>query len=958
MYDAKNSDTSDMVQMLFSLRFKAQLRRTRPELTAGLEEAVASAAVNAGGKMSAGRRMQAALFDGKSLGFWLDMLVLVEAVVTALDAAGADVYGYSLVLGLAEREFPERLCRFLAEAGGGVFLDPAAREGLSPYAVLEGPEVWTAGRYSPAKAGRLGGAGFFRLKGLKSFASDSGKFFPLREAALRSLRQGGGASASPRRNVLLAGPAFSGKRGAVYRYCAELSGQAPPLVVRFGSPGAGGLAPLADAWTPQIRAFVEAAALPPRDSAPLPGSRLPPPELSRTSAPPDEELNGLWELLFRERLRDECGDFVLRNARRFFGLLLESYAAAAEKRGLAPLMVLENVHHAEARGADVLIEVYLGLDKTRRFLVLGTCGDKPNDTLFRKWERVFPRLVKLSAGDFTPFRMPEMPLELWEIAYAFLLLGRYFPAGLFPRLFEEEDKNPGMISRALSLLAALGLIDTPLDPRPRIKNFASQAEKALGGRAERVRALVRRRIAAWVEERRLSPCFRLLGILSELGGDAELGDELILQAITSDLAGETCGGIERARDTGLWESLAGRERAGAGMYVFETMRALLTGGEGEIRAAFGGPPPECGASPVFKAQILANLAAFHLGLRDTASALETVKEAILLSQGKHKLCLPQSYRLFALVHLSKQQTGETIDYLGFAMENAEKSGNYHELGIAAYYAAAAQFLFGNISRGVRLALRAREQALAAGRPDWADRASFLQGRFAFETGRYQEALDIFEGIRKNPFDGTSPEKERLLSAWAYRARVYFQNPLCPKPESGGGDAALFEVEAAYLSGNFRKTVELSGALSNPHAEENFLFTEQPDWRSGFAQCELLYFSRGELWDRMMCVYHSLALCRLSPSGGEEAMHNMQRILRNERLSEMDPWDAFYFYAWYRILEQTGAGQVDMNTAVSMAFKRLQRRASRIDDIETRRQYLSQPRWNSALSLAAREFKLI
>jgi hypothetical protein len=73
---------------------------------------------------------------------------------------------------------------------------------------------------------------------------------------------------------------------------------------------------------------------------------------------------------------------------------------------------------------------------------------------------------------------------------------------------------------------------------------------------------------------------------------------------------------------------------------------------------------------------------------------------------------------------------------------------------------------------------------------------------------------------------------------------------------------------------------------------------------------------------------------------------------------MDPWDSFYFYAWYRVLEQTGAGQVDMNTAISIAFKRLQRRASRIDDIETRRQYLTRPRWNGALSAAAREFKLI
>jgi hypothetical protein len=261
-----------------------------------------------------------------------------------------------------------------------------------------------------------------------------------------------------------------------------------------------------------------------------------------------------------------------------------------------------------------------------------------------------------------------------------------------------------------------------------------------------------------------------------------------------------------------------------------------------------------------------------------------------------------------------------------------------------------------VSKAIRLARKAREQSLAAEDSGWADRAHFFEGRLAFEIGSYRESLEIFESLRKNPLGKANPEKDQLLAAWEYRAKVFFQNPFIQKPSDSGPDADLFEVEAAYLAGKFRKAAELAAALTNPHAEQNFLFTEQPDWRSGFAQCELLYFSRGEVWDRLICSYHSLSLSHIS--AGEEAMHNMQRILRNEQLSEMDPWDAFYFFAWYRILEQSGSGQIDKNTAVSMAYKRLQRRASRIDDVETRRQFLAQPRWNGALSLAAREFRLI
>jgi hypothetical protein len=109
---------------------------------------------------------------------------------------------------------------------------------------------------------------------------------------------------------------------------------------------------------------------------------------------------------------------------------------------------------------------------------------------------------------------------------------------------------------------------------------------------------------------------------------------------------------------------------------------------------------------------------------------------------------------------------------------------------------------------------------------------------------------------------------------------------------------------------------------------------------------------------MIGIFNALAKSRLSAQGSEEAIQSVQQILRDEKLCEMDPWDAFYFYAKYRILEQTVSNPVDLSTAVSMAFKRLQRRAGRIEDIETRRQYLNGPHWNSELCVAAREFKLI
>jgi tetratricopeptide (TPR) repeat protein len=342
----------------------------------------------------------------------------------------------------------------------------------------------------------------------------------------------------------------------------------------------------------------------------------------------------------------------------------------------------------------------------------------------------------------------------------------------------------------------------------------------------------------------------------------------------------------------------------------------------------------------------------------------------MLCQGNNDPCLCHYYRILALASLSRRRIGETIDYLSFALENAAKSGSYLDIGMAAWYAASIHLLYGNLSRARSLAEKARRHFLEAGSPEWADKARFLMGRLLFEAGLYRQAMDCFEEILKNPDGGSFPEKNNTLEAWAYRARVFFQAPLCPRPQngvlqSGGPDLELFEIEAAYLSGDYQRTVNLSNmrtalptALSAALlSTENFYHIERPDWRSGFTQCELLYFSWSELWEKMIKIYHSLALSRISPEGKAEAAKLIQQALRGGQFSEIDPNDVFYHYAWYCVTDHTSGDQIDASTAVSMALKRMQSRAVRIDDMAVRRQYLTQPHWNKALEQAAKDFKL-
>ena len=904
-----------MVQIAFFLRFKHQLQRIRPELIPRLEDMAVRAVEEAGGKITGERSLIRAVFNEDSLGFWLDILLLIETLTQTLEKTASDLHGYSLLIGKALPESPHSLCRFLAGGNGGVFLDKAAAEALRPYINVEEQGPWTA------RADKYGRGSFSRLSEIKIFVPTTKLDFSLKKTNT------GLADLGQRPAVLVASRSFEGKRDKLYLRIAGFAnsgdkGDFSPLFVRFGN---GGLNALTDSWAGWMN-----------------------------SPASEEEMRAAWEFLFRQRLNDKPSPFAIRTVRRFFKLLLNSYRGLAQAENKIPVIILENIQRAEQETAGIVTESLRGW---QNFLLLGTCTGEITDEDMAKWKPLFPQLTRITAEETTVQQLPELPFDLWEIGYACLLLGRYFPPDLLPRLFEEAGKNSLMISRALSLLYTLRVIDTPLDPRPWHKDFQSRAEAALGEQKDHVRTMVRSRLLAWVADRKINPCLRLLEILKELDDTQDINDSLILRSIHGELTGADETVFENIRNSGIPEAVTGPVRAPIFRSILETLLALHSGNVQNIHAAFASVPPDCPAFPLLRAQILLNQSLYYIGLRDIDSTTEAVKGASLLCQGSDGHHLAQVYRLFALASLLRRRVNETIDYLGFALENAAKSGGFQDIGMSAYYAASVQLLYGNLSRAKSLAERARRHFLKAGNPEWADRSRFLLGRIAFETGSCQQAADLFEDIRQNPEGACSPEKNSLLEAWVYRSKVWCQPFYGPKPQ-GGRDADMFEIEALCLAGDYSRAAELSGTVTPSPEGNDFLCIERPDWRSGFAQCELLCFSWDDLRGRMLNAYHSIAQAGLSPANGEEALRTMQHVLRSGQSPEIDPYDVFYHYAWYRVLQQSGSSQVDISTAVSVAFKRLQSRAARIDDAETRRQYLTQPLWNKALEQAARELKLV
>ena len=908
-----------MVQIAFFLRYKRQLQRIRQELLTQLEDMIIEITKEAGGKITVNDSLVQAVFEENSLAFWLDMLLFIEKLSNMAQESAADLFGYSLIMGTVIPDNILSICRLLSSEfiGGGVFLDKTSAEALQLYLVYEGQGNWTDVKT------RYGLRDFSRVKEFKIFIPTAKSGFPFLES--KSMKK----ETAQYPSILILGKSFEGKRDDIYRHFAGSSvtnNDFPPLFIRFGSTGLNALIDSYDNRMYPIHA--------------------------------DDDVNGIWKFLFRQRFKNDPSHFTINTTRSFFYSLIKKYGSLAQKANTRPVIILENINDALKIELDIVINI---LREQEGFFLLGICFEELEKEDLRKWKTLFSRTLKDSNAEpaLVNLQPQTIPYDLWETGYLCSLLGRYFPPGLIPQLLEESGKSAATISRAISLLYALRIIDTPLDPRPSHKDFIQNAAIALGNGVERLNAMVFGILISWVRRNKISSCIRLLEIIAGLGGTEVIDDKLILQSIHNELFCEGSGALKKACRGRVLELIAGEERAPVFRHITQALLAIHFGSEDEIHIAFSALPSVFSTSPYLKAQIHFCQSLYHLWQRDNDSAMEAVKEATMLCRGNEDVIIAHYYRVFAITSLIQGRTGETINYLGFALENAAKYGNAYDIGIAAFYTATVQLLYGNLSRAETLAEKAHRHFLKDGSPEWADRTRFLGGRVALEAGYYMQAMSIFEDIRDRPDGAKTREKDGLLNAWIYRTKTLGDNPSVPKPENCGDDADLFEIEALYFAGNYEKAVELSGAYCQapPHTGTIHLYTEQPDWRSGFNQCELLCFSQTSMKERMIRAYHALASSHLNPAGAE-SLREIQLVLRSGQFPEIDPFDIVYYYAWYQILKQTNASRVDISTAVSVAFKRLQSRSGRIDDFEIRRQYLIRPYWNKTLSEAAKEFKLV
>jgi hypothetical protein len=126
-----------MIQFLFSLRYQTQIRRTRPELYDSLEKSITGAIGASGGILGMEHRCIAASFDENAIGFWLDMLTLLETVNRSLEGASSELFGYVCLLAPDLEDYGISLCHTLPAGGTGIWCGSPVQRALGTYVDFE-----------------------------------------------------------------------------------------------------------------------------------------------------------------------------------------------------------------------------------------------------------------------------------------------------------------------------------------------------------------------------------------------------------------------------------------------------------------------------------------------------------------------------------------------------------------------------------------------------------------------------------------------------------------------------------------------------------------------------------------------------------------------------------------------------------------------------------------------------
>ncbi len=356
----------------------------------------------------------------------------------------------------------------------------------------------------------------------------------------------------------------------------------------------------------------------------------------------------------------------------------------------------------------------------------------------------------------------------------------------------------------------------------------------------------------------------------------------------------------------------------------------------------------------------------HFAAGETRAALDSAKRALIASQRIEAPFLEYRANIeVGLAMLATARFKEAQDYFAIARGGPATDAGTYDLLRCQGLEGVAHFLDGNLSKAIRMAEEAKGGAVAACRREWQRFLILLRGRCYFAVGSYEKAGELFHA--GSAFCRIYPDVSaaKVFAAWAGRAALYagarttlrtFES-LEPNPE-----VLFFMGEACLEAGDWERAAILFDRALELLSDLPFRYqpSEVLSWIDAFASIEDLAFrspnGTGVLYQ---LVRAARAYARSRLGHAEESAAELMRIVREEKLSDLDPNLPYYHFLHSLVLpEGQGEEAVIRLTALSKALKHVQEQSTRIDEVKKRQSFLQNNRWNARVLADAHRFKLL
>jgi tetratricopeptide (TPR) repeat protein len=339
-------------------------------------------------------------------------------------------------------------------------------------------------------------------------------------------------------------------------------------------------------------------------------------------------------------------------------------------------------------------------------------------------------------------------------------------------------------------------------------------------------------------------------------------------------------------------------------------------------------------------------ASYRYARERACEAMPLAKASLIrFQEARYQRGESKANRLVGLISLAQDKIIMASEYFEIAHDLAIACGSGFDAMLALDSDATAALIDGNASKAARSFDRAAEIAKALVRPDFEGHALFCKGRCLLELGYFDLAEKAFRDAASLAERFGIEGLEDLARVW--RAKLEIDRGDARKalealegPDTsfdGSADALLFAAEAFFALGEPEACAEAAERAIERGMRRSIAPVEGLSFVSGFSCVEdaSIGYGKGEraATQRAKALLGWSLVTRGRPERGLELLYE---VTRGNPLSEHGPHAPFLHRLRQLAYEALGDGhRGEAEKALGKAFRALQQRASRNDDIEAR-----------------------